>query len=215
MFLEALCNWNLDTEWLQCRVVGLASCICGLGSLNIPLLWLFSVRLFSFSKGTSKMCEPEYRDQYSGTSNLTIPMENFILSICLFWASPLLSRDSLFHFFFRKRTPLAKAITTVNGGAVDTISFIGSSISSQPFVVSSILQLARDPGGQQANVSLCRHFFWSANSLPFPPYTFFLHMLWSRQHTSWFHHQIDFVFLSFLLFGGNATQEEKGIHCQF
>lgn len=111
------------------------------------------------------MCEP--KGQYSGTSSLTIPMENFILTICLFWVSTLTLQGLFISIFFPENKLLwQRQLLTVSGGVVDTISSSCSSISSQLFAVSSILS---DSGGELANFTYqslsADTYIWSSDLL--------------------------------------------------
>lgn len=176
---------------LQYKVIGLAS-----------WMWFeifkFHTIYSSFLSGCSVSLKDHLRCVSQKASILELKVLPFQWRIS-FWPFvcseflTLLSRDSLFQFFSRKQAPLAKAITDSEwrGGGHNLIFMLLHLISAFCSVLHSF-RFWGQTGKFHLPVSLCRHLdliFWSANSLLFPPYTFLLHMLWSRQYTSWFHRQ--------------------------
>lgn len=181
LFLEALCEWGLETKQLHNGAIGLSSWFWGLGPPNSTTGSFFLWGFFSFPKeGSSKTCEPGCQDPR--TSSLILPVSNFILPIFFSpWVLPY--SPGPLYFNFPENKPLyQRELLAMSGGDKDPMSFPGSSNSSHS---TSCGVLHSGQGEERLDFSwqcislkaLRFHLPCSANSFLFTPNTLFLHML--------------------------------------
>lgn len=187
LFLEALCEWGLETKQLHNGAIGLSSWFWGLGPPNSTTGSFFLWGFFSFPKeGSSKTCEPGCQDPR--TSSLILPVSNFILPI-FFSPESYLTLQGLFISIFQKTSPFIRENywRWVEGIRTQCHFRAPPTHLTRPLVVSSVLQLSRDSGQGEERLdfswqcislkALRFHLPCSANSFLFTPNTLFLHML--------------------------------------